>query len=286
MLSRPSRQTTSLLKHREDLPTFYIEVETVEPTPNVLRVKLVGAPDDRGESRTYWVQNPLYGDYANEAALGQALYECLFGNNESNEIGQRFRDYYHNICVNRPRGRVCLRILLSFSSAKGRAESAVSLPWELLNDGSTWLGQDFRISIARRTTTREPYYQLIDTSLRVLLAYAEPQVLPQFDGETYLNSIVEALNDITWLDVVRLPHANRITLKQQIKKGVHILHFLGHGEARPSSTTGLDAYINLESLDAPGKSDRLSAKTLSEWFEEAETKPKLAVLTACQSGIM
>ena len=37
----------------EDIPTFHIEVETVEPVPSVLRVKLVWAPDDEGESKTY-----------------------------------------------------------------------------------------------------------------------------------------------------------------------------------------------------------------------------------------
>lgn len=284
-MSNPSHQIAHSSGQNEDIPTFCIEIETVDPAPGTLRVKLVEAPDGEGESKTYWMPNPLHGNYANVDELGQALYDCLFGKDISNEIGQRFSYYYQNECSDKPEGRAYLRILLNFSSVKERAEQIVSLPWELLYDGSTWLGYGSRISIARRVTTKKSYHQAVDASLRVLLTYAEPQVLPEFDGDTHLNSIAEALEKITWLDLVRLPHASRAALKQKIREGFHIIHFLGHGEAHPSQKTGLDAYIHLENPDVPGKSDKLSAQTLAEWFEDADTKPKLGVLTACQSGI-
>jgi hypothetical protein len=270
----------------EDIPTFCIEVETVEPVPNILRVKLVWAPDDEGESKTYWVENPLNGEFANEEELGQALFISLFGNDDSNEIGRRFKHYYHLNCVDKIGQKTCLRILLSFSSVKGRADSSASLPWELLRMGSTWLSRDAPISIARRTTTKEPNRQKNNSSLRVLLTFAEPEVLERFNGDAHLKEIEQIFGkEISWLDLVLLPHANRDTLRQKIREGFHIVHFLGHGEAKPSAATGLDAFLYLENPDMPSKSDKISANTIASWFQDAKLTPRLVILMACQSGI-
>ena len=132
----------------EDIPTFYIDVETVEPLPSMLRVKLMSAPDDEGESKTYWVKTPLVREFANERELGQALFTCLFGNDDEHEIGRRFRQCFHLSCAGKSGPKTCLRILLNFSSVKERADPCASLPWELLRMDSTWLSREPAVSIA------------------------------------------------------------------------------------------------------------------------------------------
>ncbi|KOP24247.1 hypothetical protein AMR41_21900 [Hapalosiphon sp. MRB220] len=274
------------MKQLDTLPTFYLELETVSPLPNKLRVKLIHGPDSDEESQTYWTDSPLQKKFANITELGQALYECIFSSKENpNEIGQRFRKYYDEQCANKVDSQVCIRLLLNFSSIKQNPEPAVSLPWELLYDGQKWLGKDLRISIARRTAVKHTSYQKNDSPLRVLLAYAEPEKVPPFKGEKFFDVFAEALREITWLDLVLLPKANRFTLKEKLQEGFHIFHFLGHGEAQSSSQTGLEAYLHLESPNYPDYSEKVSAHEFAQWFEKVKIQPKLVVLTACQGAI-
>ncbi|MFS0517208.1 CHAT domain-containing protein [Nostoc sp. UIC 10607] len=274
------------MKQAEDISTFHLELETLGSSSEALRVKLISGPDSDEESETHVIDNPLHKQFVSDIELGRALYECLFGSKENpNEIGQRLSKYYNEKCANQLDNQVCIRLLLKFSSTKKRPEPAISLPWELLHDGQKWLGRDPRISIARRTTFKSNSPQKNDSSLRVLLAYAEPKVLTQFDGEEHLKKIAKAIGESTWLDLVLLPKANRLTLKEKLKEGFHIFHFLGHGEAESSAEVGLNAYLHLESSHYQDKSERVSALDFAEWFKEAKISPQLVVLTACQSSI-
>ena len=265
-----------------NIPTFQIEIETIADR---LRVRLKQAPDQPKSSAKMLTEHPLKKRYTSTVDLGQALYTSLFGEQGSNIIGQRFKHYYHSQCASNSEGTICVRLLLDFSSAEGQTESAVSLPWELLHDGTKWLARDPYISIARLTTTRRPSLQGTDASLRVLLTYAEPEHLTRFDGEAYIQGIAESLAEIAWLDLVMLPHATLKSLKNTLKQGFHVIHFVGHGEAQYADETGLDSYIYLESEKYHNKSERLSATMFREWIEDAELQPQLVVLAACQSGI-
>ncbi len=270
--------------HKQTIDTFRIEIETLEPSPDRLRVKLIQAPDNEGESETYWPMNPIQKKYLSDTDLGFALYECIFGKGGTGEIGQRFSRYHATVCKNASVHQVCLRLLLKFSSVKKRTEPIASLPWELLYDGSHWLARDPCLSIVRSTATTMTNKPKADVSHHLLLVCSEPQNLRRFGAEDFLNEISSVIDDIGWINHETLVHANRKNFKEKIARGYHTIHFIGHGETKASSNTGLEANLFFENLKYPNIADPISASEFADWIAQVPIKPQLIILTACQSA--
>jgi hypothetical protein len=83
------------------------------------------------------------------------------------------------------------------------------------------------------------------------------------------------------LDLEVLPHATKEALKSHVRRGVHVLHLLGHGDVETQKAQlGL---FHLSHSESP-TSDILTATELQGWIREAEIKPRLVVLAACHTG--
>lgn len=268
----------------DDLPTCCVEVESLEG--GKVRVRLTAAPDQQGPSAALYPTSPLTGKFRSDAELGRALYNCLFGERCSSEIGRRFMSCYERLRLRAPGKQVFLRLALDFSPASGRKELLAGLPWELLHDDQQWLIRDGGVSLTRMTSLARPRRRLIEGAYRFLIAYAEPKALTPFDGDGFVRLLKQELETVPLLTVEILPHATAPALRESILHGdFDIVHVIGHGEAVPDSITGISTYLHLESAAYPGLSEPVPAQTFSQWLAEARLAPQLLVLMACQSAV-
>jgi formylglycine-generating enzyme required for sulfatase activity len=282
----------------QELSTFEIEVE--EKDQNRLRVRLLKAPDGQGQSGRCLTPNPYRENYLDIASdsdqrlktLGKKLYNSLFLEPDSNpddkkynKIGERFWSYYESLSKKVEANQLCLRLLLDFSAAAGNFEKVLALPWEFLHDDHGFILLEKKISIARQTTGKQRDKVKIEPPMKVLLAYAEPQNLSSFEGEKFLAAMTGEIEQLG-LELEQLPNAKLDNFKERIEQGgCHIIHFMGHGEVKPSSAAGLESYIYLESSEYQSLSDSLSAKQLSEWIANAHPTPKLILFNSCQTAV-
>ncbi len=286
----------------QELPTFEIEVE--EKDQDWLRVRLIKAPDGQGRSGRCLTPNPYRENYLGIApdqrlkTLGQNLHNSLFLNPASkpydkkyNEIGERFWKSYDELRSKTVEAnQLCLRLLLDFSAAAGNFEKVLALPWEFLHDDQGFILLEKQVSITRQTTGKQRFeFQAIEPPMKVLLACAEPKNLPEFGGAKFLAAMKSEIEEIG-LELELLPNAKLNNFKDCVEQsGCHIIHFIGHGEVKPSSATGLESCLYLESskyesLSNP-PSDPLYAKQLSEWITNARLIPKLILFSSCQTAV-
>jgi hypothetical protein len=133
----------------------------------------------------------------------------------------------------RARGLPGLRIKLRL------AEDAESLPWELLYDPKDdYLALSPDLTLVRFLDAQMPQRPLkVDPPLRVLLVAGAPQGL---DLEAEVNGILKVTSDLVAqqrldIDVLRDASVDslyeRLFLGQKQRREIHVVHFLGHGEA-------------------------------------------------------
>ena len=262
-----------------DIPTFHLTLET--ECGQRIRVQILDAPDGLGKSipeHTGWL---VCGSYGDEVELGRALYKAIF----SGEIGRRFEAYRKDSGAGGGNEPIRLRLLLEIEASPTHSDPLFNLPWELLHDGHGFLALDRRISIVRRPMLVKKDSETIHAPLRVLIACAEPRAegLARFNGEVHLREIEQALKGVELLDLRLLPHATRTSLQQALAEGVHIFHFLGHGDIEIASHVVMGR-LYLENPDAPELADVVSSTALQDWMSQVPIRPTLAVFTACRSG--
>lgn len=266
---------------RRIIPNFHLEVRTV-PSSGRLLVRLVEAPDLKRMVPAPDVESPLKQTYKSEEALGHALYECLF---HDDQIRHKFEVCRKKYCTGKIENRVGLRLILDIQNAPKQEELLLSLPWELLHDERDWLALDSTLSITRRLNVKRRDVQehgKIHPPLHVLLTYAEPKDKRPFGGERAFEAISKVIRTAIKPSLLKgLPHTTKRKFKLPIQQGFHVVHFLGHGDIEAEKAQLGLLFLELE--ESPS-SDILTATELAGWMVEAAVPPKLFVLTACHSG--
>jgi len=152
----------------------------------------------------------------------------------------------------------------------------IGLPWELIHEAE-YVGLRVRFPIVRYLDLPDPPKPLtVQPPLRVLVAVAQPKDAQPLDVRAELNQIHAALAQIparVKMDV--LNPARREDLLTWLRRGYHVLHFVGHGLFQEGQ-----GYLILEDLG--GRSDPVSALLLGQIIADSDLR--LAVLNACQTS--
>lgn len=268
-----------------DIPTFCIALETLEEWKKI-RVQIKEeAADGQGASDPEYTNSPLYVTCRDAVELGRILYNAVF----IGAIRERFEAYRSTLEQTSPGGPVRLRLLLEIQTSPTRRDPLFNLPWELLHDGHGFLALDHNISIARRPIGVQAVEQPVHPPLRVLAAYATPQAeklkgVKPSDGEAYLQSMIQALQEVKPLDLRPLPHATKQSLREALAREAHVFHFLGHGDVEIRPGVGVVGRLYLENPDTPDLADVLTSTTLRDWFNQSLFRPNLVIITACRSA--
>jgi hypothetical protein len=155
-----------------------------------------------------------------------------------------------------------------------------ALPWELMCDED---GIPIATStpIVRYLSYPEPVRPLpVQPPLRVLVSISSPRDQTPLSSEHEKERIQRALAPLVERKLVHVTiseHATGIGLLNDLRRGVHIWHFIGHGVFNAFSANGSLAFEN-----ESGDTDLIDAKRLRILLEENSVR--LAILNACETG--
>jgi hypothetical protein len=154
------------------------------------------------------------------------------------------------------------------------------LPWELLNDQSSFLAFDPRYPIIR-------YLDLPDTPaplaaappLRLLHLVASPVDVAALDSDKEAALLTGALSGLAAHDLVEVTVGRPGTLaalRRGLQQGCHVLHFSGHG-----GFAGGEGFLLFE--EGSGHQQAVDRDTLAYLLRGSQVR--LAVLNACESAL-
>jgi hypothetical protein len=154
--------------------------------------------------------------------------------------------------------------------------SLMALPWELAY-GDDYLGLRLSSPIVRYLDLADPPKPLVvDPPLRVLVAISQPQDTPPLDVSAELTGILKALAELAdRVEVDVLDSTTRDELLVRLRRGYHVLHYIGHGAFQYGQ-----GYLILEDRDR--RSAPASAMLLSQMVKDSHLR--LAVLNACETS--
>ncbi|MEN9937866.1 MAG: hypothetical protein RLZZ387_4445 [Chloroflexota bacterium] len=196
--------------------------------------------------------------------LGRALFEELFQG--------AARDVYQASGARLSPGQR-LRLRLSIPA---ELPHIAALPWELLHDPARGPLALRGVSIVRFLALPTPLPQLdAPPALRVLLSAAQTPPPASIDRE--LRVVAQALAAPTApIDTAEAPHLTTAALREHLRAGRHVWHFVGHGGRTP----GGEAHLLFE--DQQGDPAPVSPHELAALL--AGGGVRLAVLSACHSA--
>jgi hypothetical protein len=150
------------------------------------------------------------------------------------------------------------------------------LPWELLFE-EEYVGLRLRFPIVRYLDLPDPPRPLaVRPPLRVLVAVSQPRDLYRVDVQTEIANMRKALSHISGqVEMDVLQPVRRGELLERLRKGYHVLHYVGHGAFSKGR-----GYLLLE--DAGGRSDPVSAALLGQIVSDSDLR--LVVLNACETS--
>ena len=150
------------------------------------------------------------------------------------------------------------------------------LPWELLFE-EEYVGLRLRFPIVRYLDLPDPPRPLaVRPPLRVLVAVSQPRDLYRVDVQTEIANMRKALSHISGqvkMDVIQ--PVRRGELMDRLRRGYHVLHYVGHGHFDKGR-----GYLLLE--DEAGRSDPVSASLLGQIVSDSDLR--LVVLNACETS--
>jgi hypothetical protein len=200
---------------------------------------------------------------------GQALFKALFASTDL----MRGWGVAHG---RSKRVRVQLRI---------DAPELHALPWELLRDDQDLLAADADSPFSRYLAVSREWGQVITVQpIRVLTAISDPKDikekygLPSADVEREIQALKEALGAAAELTVLPSP-VTLDRLETELRKGYHILHFVGHGTFNSKAQ---QAALFLQ--DASGNVQRVIDDDFAGMLNRLASPPHLVVLAACRSA--
>jgi hypothetical protein len=198
--------------------------------------------------------------------LGTQLFEMLFSD---------MKDFFHECLKTSDH----LHVVLTIDDPALHA-----LPWELCYDGEhqLFLGADPTCSFVRRdqhTQQGSP----IDYPLKILVIISSPMDLDETEYSPDPDEIVHLMNPLKLLEdkgMVTLDFLERASVKciqDQLKKGYHIVHFIGHGFYDSKTDKG---YLIIEDEERNAK--QVKGSEIARLFKTKT--PQLLILTACESA--
>lgn len=157
------------------------------------------------------------------------------------------------------------------------------VPWEYVRDDKAFLALNDNTPLVRYLPTdREAVSISAPSPIKILLAWANPEDLPQLKVDGEINAIKDALKSLTAsgkVAIEELPNVTPIDLFSQVAADPpHIFHFIGHGVMQ--SDSGAAIALN----NGENKTELLDASVLQEIFQGEATK--LIIFSACQTGTM
>lgn len=198
--------------------------------------------------------------------FGHTLYTALFPPRLRSALGKH-RQALHD--------GVHLRLKMVIQPAE-----IAALPWELLCD-EDGIPLATSTPIVRFLSYADPPKPLtVRPPLRVLVSIAAPRDQAPLSTEMEKRRITTALAPLVERGLVELTISDRATgigLLNDLRRGVHIWHFIGHGAFNPLSANGSLAFEN-----ESGDTDLIDAKRLRILLEENSVR--LAILNACETG--
>ena len=180
-----------------------------------------------------------------------------------------------------------LRIRLRFD-----APELADLPWEYLyaTDWNRFVSISNQTVIARYLEQPEPVRALrVDPPLTLLAVVSDPKDVSKLDVESEWLRLQEALaglreNNLVRLERLRIPSLE--ALQDRLREGdVHILHFIGHGYFRNSSSQ-TQAHASASGLifeDEQGKKNEVDAAKLGTLLHDHGAL-RLVFLNACEGA--
>ena len=160
-----------------------------------------------------------------------------------------------------------------------------TLPWELLRDEIDLLAADADTPFSRYlAVSREWGTEIDDRPIRVLAAISNPidlgakYGLPPADVELETQALQDAIGPAAQLDFLAAP-VTLDRLEAELRKGYHILHFIGHGAFSAKSKQAA-----LYMQDAAGNAQRVLDADFAGMLNRLQSPPHLVVLAACQSA--
>ncbi|GJM39747.1 MAG: hypothetical protein DHS20C20_00290 [Ardenticatenaceae bacterium] len=209
----------------------------------------------------------------NAEEMGELLRKFLF----PAQIQSKFRE---SLSVVKRDGKEGLRVRLNIP--RGKTE-LYQVPWEYVRDDKAFLALNDNTPLVRYLPTdKEPVPISAPTPIKILLAWANPEDLPELKVDGEINAIKEALKSLTKSGKViidELPNVTPMDLFSKVASNPpHIFHFIGHGVM--DSENGAAIALN----DGENKHALMDAGILQEIFQEEATK--LIIFSACQTGSM
>jgi hypothetical protein len=160
-----------------------------------------------------------------------------------------------------------------------------ALPWELLCDEIDLLAADADTPFSRYlAVSREWGTAIAVRPIRVLAVISNPidleekYGLPQADVDLETQALKAAIGPAAQLDFLAAP-ITLDRLETELRKGYHILHFIGHG-AFNARTKQAALYMQ----DAAGNAQRVLDADFAGMLNRLQAPPRLVVLAACQSA--
>ena len=198
---------------------------------------------------------------------GKALFDALF----HGSLGDALRSSI------RPGQPLRLRLILEDQPGMSRIHE---LPWEALFESSHhFLGKSAYFSIVRQFERHQEVSAPTRKRLHVLLLASNPLDLAELDLSGEKASIQRHLRKagarVTILPVKGEQEVSREDFHRQMKQGVDVIHFMGHG-----------GNCELYFCDEGGRRTPVTASALRDEINilDKEKRPRLLVLNACKSG--
>jgi hypothetical protein len=215
---------------------------------------------------------------------GERLFEWLF-DDDSLKIA------WAEVRGQQPRRRIRLRIDVS-------APELHVIPWELLRDvGDGSAPQDLAAAVSTPFSRYlagkwQPGGPILKRPIRILVVIANPQDLTghnltAIDVEQEWALLQEVTADLN-VELVQLPQPCTLSaLEAELKKGYHILHFVGHGvysEKREQAFLYLADPENQVELVREADFAAMLARQLADVAVQRDDKLRLVFLASCQTA--
>jgi len=175
-----------------------------------------------------------------------------------------------------------IRVVLRIDQSDQHLSFLHKLPWEVLyNPGvSEFLALTPTHSIVRRLQVHRPFSLRVQAPpLRVLILAASPIDFAPIDMHTEESQIVEALREITGVEITILRQASLQNLHRQLREAdFQILHFIGHGSINQESG---ESSIFLHGPS--GVAQPVNGRDLSDSIGD-QSSLRLVVLSACEAA--
>lgn len=205
--------------------------------------------------------------------------------NQMGEILRKFlfppliqEEFSKSLNVSRAKGKEGIRVRININQELGEM---YQVPWEYCRDDKSFLALNADTPLVRYIpTNREPMPISVPRTVKILLAWANPEDLAQLDVQSEIDAVKDALAEFTAsgrVVIEELPNVTSNTLVSKVRQNPpHIFHFIGHGALLPGGGGAL-------ALDNGRKSHALlDGDRMLRLFQGDDTK--LIILSACQSG--